>query len=39
MGAAVRARALAILDPESLNEHERQEYSKVMREFRRGGAA
>ena len=39
MGAAVRARALTILDPESLNEHERQEYAKVMRMFRRGGTA
>jgi glycosyltransferase involved in cell wall biosynthesis len=30
MGAAIRKRALAMLDPAALNEHERSEYRKLL---------
>ena len=34
MGRALRSRALEMLDPEALDEHERQEYSKLLARFR-----
>ncbi len=39
MGRAVRQRALAILNPAELNEHERQEYTKLLARFAQSGAA
>jgi glycosyltransferase involved in cell wall biosynthesis len=36
LGRNLRARALEMLDPERLNEHERQEYGKLLARFRGG---